>query len=194
MLILKLCHFKNKILQGLLIFCFLFTGCGYRWGAGGEFSPYSTISIPYVEGDWDGNLTSHIIKEMSRSGNLQVVNSGGSLILKVYIVDIWEDDVGFRYDRKKDGKIRKSIVPDETRLAISADIYLIESLSGNILLGPVRVISETEFDHDYYSSQCGINVFSLGQFTDIDEARDAAEKPLNRRLAEKIVSYINDYW
>lgn len=186
--------FKNKILHCLLACSFLFTGCGYHWGMGGEYSAYSTISIPYVDGDWDGNLTSQIIKEMSRSGHLQVVNTGGSLILKVYIVDVWEDDVGFRYDRKKDGKIRKSIVPDETRLSISADIYLIEAFSGKILLGPVRITSETEFDHDYYSSQCGINVFSLGQFTDIDEARDAANVPLNRRLAEKIVSYINDHW
>lgn len=179
-----------------LFICLLvvLTACGYQWGQGGIYAPYATISIPYVEGDWNGSLTAQIIKEMSCSGNLTYVNNGGSLILKVYIVDVEEEDVGFRYDLKKDGKIRKSIIPDETRLIISADIYLIEAISGKVLLGPVRVSGETEFDHDYYSSQGGVNVFSLGQFTDIDEAGDAAEYPMNRRLAEKIVSYINDHW
>ncbi len=44
----------------------------------------------------------------------------------------------------------------------------------------------------YYSSRKGVNVFSLGQVTDIDEARDVAEYPLHRRLAQKIVDYINN--
>ena len=47
-----------------------------------------------------------------------------------------------------------------------------------------------DFDHDYYSSRHGVNIFSLGQLTDYDTAEDTVRKPLNDRLAEKIADYV----
>jgi hypothetical protein len=182
----------------LALFCVfslcLFAGCGYQWGQGGTISSYRTISIPYVKGDWDGDLTAALIQAVSESGSLSYRSKGGALILKVEIIDERHEDVGFRYDRKKNGHIRDSVIPDETRAIMYVDVTLLEAFSGCVVLGPARLSAEMEFDHYYYSNQGRVNIFSLGQFTDYDDARDAAQRPLNRRLALKIVDYINSNW
>lgn len=179
------------ILFGLLL---LFSGCGYRCGNGGALSSYCTITIPYVEGDWNGALTSAIVKEISRSGALAYREEGGALLLHVRILDYYDDHIDFRYDRHKDGKLKKVVIPDETRATIIAEVTVIEAISYQILLGPVRISAEVEYDHDYYSTRDEINVTSLGQLTDIDAAQDASERPLNQRLAKKIVDYVTENW
>lgn len=177
----------------LLCACSLFS-CGYQWGDGGLSSSYRTISVPYVEGDWNGDLTAAIVQQISQTGTLKYRVNDGDLILIVSVVDERDQDIGFRYDRKKDGKFRSRIIPDETRIFITAEMKVMEAISGTIILGPVRITADVDFDHDYYSTRGGVNIFSLGQLTDEDEAREAAHVPLNRRLAKKIVDYVNDYW
>lgn len=172
----------------------LLTSCGYRWGEGGSVASYHTISVPFVKGDWDGQLTSAIVRQISERSSLRYKSEGGSLILQASIVDSWDDHIGFRYDRTKKGNFKSRIIPDETRFGELVEVVLVEACSGNALLGPVRICAEVDFDHDYYSSRNGINVFSLGQLTDYDEAHDAAERPLNERLAKKIVDFINVNW
>ncbi|MBA3957550.1 MAG: hypothetical protein H0X51_04030 [Parachlamydiaceae bacterium] len=185
---------KLRFLSALfLISLFLLSSCGYRLGTGGTLATHRTITIPYVDGDWDGDLTAAIIQAVSQSGNFQYRPEGGSLTLQASVVDVTDEDIGFRYDRTHSGRVRKSIIPDETRLIMSVDIRLIDNLTGCTLIGPVRITSDVDFDHDYYTTRGSINVFSLGQVTDVDEARDAAYTPLNKRMAHKIVDYISDY-
>lgn len=173
----------------------LFAGCGYRAGEGNILSNYRTISIPYVEGDWDGSLTACLVKEVSQSSTVAYRRDGGSLILEAKLIDVDEENIGFRYDRTtRRGKIKHELIPIETRLIAVAEIRVIEAYSGRVLLGPARVTASVDFDHDYFSSRNGINVFSLGQVTDIEEAEDAAQQPLNQRLARKITDYINNSW
>lgn len=169
----------------------LLAGCGYRWGQGSVVSSYQTISIPYVEGDEDGSLTAAIIKQISQSGTLRYCDSGGSLSLRVKLVDTNDENVSFRYDHKKDGRLSRSVIPDETRITAEVEVAVVESVSGKTIMGPVRLFADVDFDHDYYSSRHGINVFSLGQLTDYDEAYDAAQSPLNKRIAQKIVDFMN---
>lgn len=169
-------------------------GCGYRWGQNSTLAPYQSISVPYIEGDWNGELTSELVSQISQMGTLRYCSEGGALRLQVKLLDYRTDNIGFRYDRNRDGKLISSIIPNETRLTAWAEVAVIEAASGGIVLGPARLSAEVDFDHDYYSSPHAINVFSLGQLTDYDEAYDAAERPLNRRLAQKIVDYINDGW
>lgn len=179
----------------LIVILLLFTtSCGYRWGQGSSLAPYQTISVPYAEGDWKGDLTAAIIKRLSQSGPLVYRNTGGALILKVRILDYHSDDIGFRYDTNRHDRLISSVIPDETRLEGEVEVSVLEAASCKPVLGPVRLTAYTEFDHDYYSAHHAVNVFSLGQLTDIDEAYDAAEKPLNRRLAQTIVDYLNDNW
>lgn len=60
--------------------------------------------------------------------------------------------------------------------------------------GPVRLRAYAEFDHDYYTVRHRTNAFSLGQLTDFDSAEDAATKPLNKKIAEKIADYVVYGW
>lgn len=191
---------NRKILRGfncLVCLCFIIAAamsCGYRSGQGGFLSVYRTISVPYVQGDWNGELTAAIVKELTQSTNLSYQRNGGALSLQVQLIDIDDMNIGFRYYRNVKEDIKKSVVPDETRLTATAEIRVVEAASGTVLLGPVILAADVDFDHDYYTPRDRVNVFSLGQLTDIDEAQDAATRPLNRRLARKIVDYLNNNW
>lgn len=177
----------------VLIFLFL-SGCGYRFGDGTPFQKGTTISIPYIEGDFDGQLTSELIQRVTENGIFDYQRSGGSLTLLVKVIDFEDEDIGFRYEQKKDGKFKSSVIPDESRLFVEVEVVLIEVASYENILGPVRIVASVDFDHDYYSSRNGVNVFSLGQLTDYDAAYEAAEVPLSRELAKKIVDYLISNW
>jgi hypothetical protein len=182
------------ILSALCLACFL-SSCGYRFDQyEGLAARYSTISVPYVEEDRDGSLTAAVIKEIVRSGTFEYQCDNGALILKIDQIDLREENIGFRYDRKKRGKLTKDIIPTETRIVSVVEVAVIESASGCTVLGPVRLSASVDFDHDYYFSRDEVNVFSLGQLIDVDEANDAVQSPLNQVLAEKIVAYISQSW
>lgn len=169
--------------------------CGYRVGYGeGLPACYRSISVPYVEGDQEGYLTAAIVKEIVRSGAFQYRHCGGSLILNVTELDIVEDNIGFRYDRRKRGTLTSDIIPTETRMTIYVEVWVTDAASCCTVLGPVQLSASVDYDHDYYSSRDGVNIFSLGQLSDIDEAYDAAQTPLNRIIAMKIVDYITQSW
>ncbi len=185
-------NYKFNFAGFLILLCL--TGCGYQFGAGEFANTYKTISVPLIEGDEDGSLTSAVIEQICKTGGYQFCPSGGAAILQVQIIDLRDENIGFRYDRKKDGKRRNEIIPTETRVFITAEVALVEYCSGKNLLGPVQITASVDFDHDYCSSHGEVNVFSLGQLSDYDVAAAAAQKPLNQILAEKIVDFINDSW
>jgi outer membrane lipopolysaccharide assembly protein LptE/RlpB len=177
----------------LLVFLFL-SSCGYHFGQGTLSEQYSSINVPYVEGDQEGELTAELIKQFKCSGAFNQSFNGGALLLKVKILDFREKNIGFRYDQTNDDEYIKSIIPAETRLIAIAEITLIDECSGECILGPLRISTSVDYDHEYYSSRNGVNIFSLGQLTDSDEAKDAAYHPLNVALAQKIVDYIINSW
>lgn len=168
--------------------------CQYQFGYGDLSQRYSTITVPYIEGDQKGELTTEVIKQLSLSGALRYVNCGGDLTLKIKLIEFRDENIGFRYDRKKSGKLKKSIIPTETRISALAEVLVIEAGTGKTIQGPINISASVDFDHSYYSSQHGINIFSLGQLSDIDAAYDAVMHPLNQCLAEKIVDYIINSW
>jgi hypothetical protein len=176
-----------------LLLCVCLTSCGYHLGLGNSLLTGKTLSIPYIDGDLDGLLTAAVIKEVSSSLEVSYTNGCGDVILKIAVIDFYEDNVGFRYDRKKYGQIKKYIIPIETRATLIAQVELLDSSCCRIL-GPVNIKASIDFDHDYYSSRNGVNIFSLGQLSDIDSAEDAMREPLNKALAEKIADFLNNSW
>ena len=182
-----LCKFAS-ILVFSSYFCLV--GCHYQFGHGDLSRRYATISVPYAEGDLKGDLTAEVIKKLSTSGAFRTVNASGDLILNMKVVELSEENIGFRYDRKKSGRLKRNIVPTETRMNVLAEVTLVEGATGNVVKGPARITADAEFDHTYYTTRDKINVFSLGQLSDIDAARDAAMIPLNRALAERIVDFV----
>jgi hypothetical protein len=185
----------NPIVLIAFFICLFFDSCGYRYGKDdGLASSYSSISVPYVVGDQDGSLTAAIIKEIVRSGFLKYQDTGGNLILKVDKVELDEDNIGFRYDRRKRGGLTKDVIPTEVRITIYVEISLTEAASCSIVLGPVLLSASVDYDHDYYFSRDGVNMFSLGQLTDLETAYDAVKVPLHKAIAEKIADYISKSW
>lgn len=157
-------------------------------------SRYSTISVPYIEGDVDGSFTAALIRGITISGAFEYRSCGGALILYVKQVDLDEENIGFRYDRKKRGQLTKDIIPTETRTICTVEVSVVEAASGVTVLGPAILSGSVDFDHDYYFSRDGVNIFSLGQLSDIDAAYDAVQAPLNQVLTQKIVDYITQSW
>lgn len=178
----------------LLLMGCLVGGCQYQFGRGELSQRYSTISVPYIEGDQKGELTADVIKKIGMSGAFRYISCGGDLILNVKIIEFREENIGFRYDRKKTGQLKKSIIPIETRVNAIAEIQLIEGGSGQVIKGPTRITASAEFDHTYYATRDEVNIFSLGQLNDIDAAREAVMHPLNRALADRIVDYLINSW
>ena len=172
----------------------LLTSCQYQFGQGGLPPQYTTISVPYVEEDQRGELTAAIIHRLESEGTLRYVTTGGDLLLKAKWIDLHDENIGFRYDRKQNKRLRHIVIPSETRTYGVIEISLIDANSGQILKGPVCLSAHVEFDHDYYKTRDGSNVFSLGQLTDIDAANDTVMRPLNKRLAEQIVDYLINSW
>lgn len=185
---------KRSYFAFLLAGWLCLTGCQYQFGHGELSQRYATLSIPYAEGDLKGDLTAEVIKKLSSSGSFRYVNCGGDLILKIKVIDFSEENIGFRYDRNKEGKLKKNIVPTETRAVVIAEVSLIDGGTGKIVRGPDRISAEAEFDHTYYTTRDEINIFSLGQLSDVYVARDAAKIPLNRALAERIADYVINSW
>lgn len=170
------------------------SSCGYHFGQGELPEKYATISIPYAQGDFDGNFTAELIRQISTAGSFKYVRTGGDLILKVALVDFDDDNIGFRYYKDKKGKRTRETIPVESRLFATAQVTVIDACTGVVVLGPAAIEASTDFDHDYYSTRNAINVFSLGQLSDFDEAYDAAIRPLNQCLARKVVDFVTDSW
>jgi hypothetical protein len=179
----------------LILGCFFLSSCTYQFGHGELSERYSTISIPYIEGDQKGELTAEVVKMMSTSGAFRyVADHNGDLVLQIKLVELRDENIGFRYDRKRSGHIKKSLIPTETRVTALAEVTVVDARSGNILRGPTRITGNADFDHSYYTSRHAENVFSIGQLNDMDAARDAVMHPLNQHLAEKIVDYVINSW
>lgn len=178
----------------------LFLGaCGYQFGQGSIVCKYTSISIPYISGDQTGEMTEALIREMSRSGALLYKNHSADLCLKVKILNFLEDNIGYMYGPDDNHGYEKknntnSIIPNETRITVIAQVEVIDSASGCVILGPGRLTASYDFDHDYYFSPDGINQTSLGQLTNMESAREAVIKPLSVVLAQKITDFVINSW
>lgn len=187
-----ICRFFALFALFALFGCML--GCGYRLGSGEFLQCYQTISIPYMECDQDGIFTEALVHRLTVTTPLHYVTCGGELSLKTRLIYPKTENIGFRYDIEKGGCLAPWLIPTEARMWVSAEIQLINRVSGESLIGPLIVSVHIEFDHEYYLSRHGVNVFSLGQVTDIREATDAAQLPLAEALAKKIVDTITYAW
>lgn len=189
-----------KRVWAFCFFCILpclaltFSGCQYQFGYGDIPSKYSTISIPFVEGDGDGVLTAELVKQFSATGALRYVPNGGSLTLKAKWINLSDENIGFRYDRKKSGELKKYIIPTEARSSASLEVTVMETCGERVVLGPTIITATVDYDHQFYSDRHASNVFSMGQLVDIDSARETVMVPLNRLLAEKVVDYVINSW
>lgn len=172
----------------------LMSSCGYEQGHGPLLEKYSSISVPYIEGDTEGRLTAELIRQLSSSGAFTYKNDEGELVLKVKMLDTYDQNIGYQFARDENNQLLDSIVPTEGRMGSLVEVSVEESGSGKVLLGPKRISAEVDFDFDPDLAQNNITAFSLGQFNAVDSARDVAVRPLGKALADNIVNYVNNSW
>lgn len=169
------------------------SSCGYRYGESSLSSSYQTISIPFVSGDPDGELTAAIVRQLTGVLSLQYRQDCGQLQLNVAIVNFDDENIGYRYSYKKSHKRSHTIVPVESRMHMTVEVTLVDTTSQCVLYEPVRLKAYIDIDHDYnYSTwKRGVTQFSLGQLTDADAAFEASRAALNQEIAVKISMYLN---
>lgn len=168
-----------------------FTSCGYRPGYGHNSSGFMTLSVPYVIGDDDGDLTTAIVHEIVTSSPFEHQTENGQLALIVKLIGVVDDNIGFKYEQIHGKSYKRSIIPAETRSIATAEVSLVNTATMCSVIPTVILSASIDFDHEYNATRHDSNVFSLGQLSDADSAFAAARFPLNRLLAQKIVEYIS---
>lgn len=184
-----------KRLSAIVLFTLLaLCSCGYHLEENfpADEAPLY-VNVPYIEGDFDGKLTAAVIKELSSSGKY-LYSPSGEMQLIVKIDDYYDENIGFRYDRSRKGRLKDYIIPTETRSFMMVEVELRCAFSEVAVREPVKILASMDYDHDYYTIRHGVNIFSLGQLTDVDSAEEAALVPLERKMAEKIVDYVVYGW
>jgi hypothetical protein len=122
-------------------------------------------------------------------------------------VDSHRETIGYRRDRQKiSGKVKKNLVSAEERKTLVLEMTLYAQDSNRIVYGPIRLSADAEYDYvdgdslqdlafiDPSGIQQTVLPFSLGQLEPREAAQEAATRPLNERMARKVIDAIFDVW
>jgi hypothetical protein len=160
----------------------------------------TSISIPYIQGDGEGELNAELAKALSSSGMYDYMQNDGELILQASIIADGDNRIGFRFDRKPtSGKLRDNIVGTENRRSMSVQVTLIDAHTQETILGPQIITANADYDYVDSNSIRDLTFttthgkpekvldFSLGQLDSVEGAHDDTSIVLYRQLAQKIV-------
>jgi hypothetical protein len=194
---------KARVRSFIVLWIALFSGCGYRWVAE---DGQRTLAIPYIVGDSDGTFTAELIHQCCRSGDVSV-DSDGRYRLEVTVVQDSVDPLGYRCDPQKiDGKIRKHLTQNEERRTVIVEASVIDRMDQKSVVGPLRFSAYADYDYVdgdsiqdlQFQNAAGerfiVLPFSLGQLESQEAAHDAAQRPLYRKLSQKIVDAMSAQW
>ena len=189
---LKKLFSKLLLLPALVFFC---QGCGYRSAIHhNALSSYKTITVPYIEGDGDGQITSRVIQSLSQSGAWQYRTFDADLILKVKILGTKAEDVGYNRFFGPDNQTERWMVPNERLLSILSEVTVVDMKTQKIVLGPENLSTSVKFDFDPEFSEDNLVGFSLAQYNFVENAERSAHRPLNESIAQTIVDYLVNSW
>lgn len=175
-----------------LILILLLSSCGYHF-RNQEERP--TLSIHYVTGDIEGQLTDALIKSITRSGSYQYVRANGDFLLQVHITSSSSTPIGYEYSPNN-----INLFAIENRNAITAHVQLLDGATLEPLYEPFSVTANIEFDYANVDAVSALAVptpsgkleplirYSLGQFDSIEGSQEDATLAIYRVLAQKITS------
>jgi len=180
----------------LFIITLALSSCGYRFDGGEKI----TVSVPYVQGDFEGELTDALVSALSHTSQFRYTQGQGDWTLKAKILNTDNQRIGFRYDRRpdKEGQRRKNIVGVENRKEISIEVKVVNSTTDALVWGPHIVKADATYDYvdpnalqDVAVVNLGTDVpsvsYSLGQLDEVAAAGEDAIYPIYRRLARRVV-------
>lgn len=175
----------------LLITVLFLSSCGYRVGLGDHLSHNATVSVPYVCEDQTGFFTAELIHALEVDSYLRYSSCNADYELGVSLGCINVELIGFRYEQTYEGVLGKRLVASEAQMAISATVTLKKAGSHCLIVGPFCVSEVISLDYEPETSPQNLAPFSMGQLDFEGAASDAAKVPLYRKLAKKIVDYLN---
>jgi len=184
------------MIRSLLLLLCLFSSCGYYF----EGREKIAISVPYVQGDFEGELTDALVGAVSRSSQFRFAHGEGDWILSAKILDHSHNRIGFRYDRDdKSGKRRKNLRGTENRGTITVEVSVVNATTGKLILGPQVIESSADYDYVDQNSLLDLSfidaagdrqtsiAFSLGQLDSVAAAGEDALYPTYDQLAQRII-------
>lgn len=183
----------------------MLTSCGYHLGRARN-SEKIIVNVPYIKGDYNGLFTNELIKQISYSRNLNYKYCNADYLLKVEILSDSTSQIGYKYDQKNNGQIGKAIRATEGRQVVVVRVELVDSDTNLVKFGPFDVKADSEFDYvdpdslndlsfvRSENNRVTVLSYSLGQLESIENAKEAALKPLYESLSKKIVDAILAYW
>ncbi len=189
----------SNYLPALLL---LFSSCGYRFDGPSLKDGTATLTIPYVDGDINGQLTDELVRAFASSGCYRYRDSNGRLELRVSLKEKKTDPIGWRRQRKIDGELQKELIDIERRFHLIANVELVDTATEEVLFGPIMISANEDYDYVEpenirdlsFIDSAGVRQtsiqFSLGQLDSTEGAYDDAYLPVSRKLAKKIVDRI----
>lgn len=185
------------MIHRFLLPLFFLTACGYRFDA-----PHNdiAISVPYVLGDFEGQLTDALIWAVARSPGFSYAADDGDWVLSATILGSNNERIGYRYDRDdKSGKRRKNVIGTENRKMITVKVEVTDAETGKLVAGPHIIKGWADYDYVDDNSLLDLSfvdlsgmrqtsiAFSLGQLDSVGAAGEDAIYPIYARLARTIV-------
>ena len=186
--------FLSKLLSwgSLALIC---QSCGYQSAVNhNALSGYSSITVPYVEGDEEGDITAQLVQALAEEGPWKYHALDAELSLKVKILEIKREDVGYDRFYNENGEIERWMVPNERRLSVRAQVVVIEEATQKNILGPMELSESVKLDFNPEYSETNLVRFSLAQYDFVENAERTAHRPLNQRLAKIIVNSLINSW
>ena len=185
---------KNAMRSTLKYLIFsLLTACGYH-----TTTTHPHVSVAPIPGDHTGRLRSHLIECLAAS-SYTYDPSNPDYELQVEIIEdssSREDhDIGVRYARDPSGETTPLLVATERRALLAATLSLTD-LTSNKATAPItlRASYDYEFDSDLLDDKAVGSTplirYSFGQLENAPAARETAYALLEKKLARRIVSYL----
>ena len=159
-----------------------------------------SLSVEYVKGDIEGQLTEALIQSISQSGLYEYVRSGGEFTLQVSILSSNSSPIGYEY-----GSNHQNLFAIENRNTVTVQIELLDSASQEALFAPFTLTTSIEFDYANVDSVRFLSTlypegklnplirYSLGQFDSIEGSQEDATNALYQLLAQKITNALLCY-
>lgn len=178
----------------LLATSLVLVGCGYKFGRGDFVANYNTITVPFAQGDFEGKLTTEVIRQISIQGALRYDSDCADLTLAICLFDPIDDNIGFVYSLDESGLPTRVLAANEARLTVTAKVTVIDNDTGQVIVGPLHISSSITYDFDPDYARFNEHEFSLGQLETHNLAEDAAMPYLYKELAQKIVDTVIHSW
>lgn len=173
---------------------FFLCSCGYHFNSSQhETRVHKTISVPYIEGDTDGQLTSTLIQVLNSSSALKYQPDESDLVLKVSLVGTKSEEVGYN-QAVQNGQSLKWLVPNESKQSACVTVEVIDTKANKVILGPKHLSSSVYYTYDPNFNVDNLVRFSLAQYNFQEISARIAKAPLDTRLAKTIVNYLEYAW